>query len=142
MNEGVINGEVCNRNGCTGIIEEHETDGGCSCHIKPPCSYCTTSREYCPECGWDGREEQIESESKKKTYPAREFKAKTLPDLDRSKINYIYKSHTHFSMIKEGVFPIGTSRDDVRKVVNGTFGGRFTRFDENNGEFEFIAYTD
>jgi hypothetical protein len=50
--EGFTKGEICNRNGCDGIIE-HERDGGCSCHINPPCSYCTDDGAYCPKCGWD-----------------------------------------------------------------------------------------
>lgn len=62
--------------------------------------------------------------------------------LDKTKIDWKSKSHTHFSMIKKGCFPKGTSREEVRKQVDGTFGGRFTHWDENSCEFEFIAYTD
>ena len=59
MNDlGYFKGEVCNRNGCKGIIEEHEKEGSCTCHINPPCTYCTTPSEYCPECGWDAEDEQ------------------------------------------------------------------------------------
>ena len=39
---GYFKGEKCNRNGCNGIIDEHEKEGECTCHINPPCSYCTT----------------------------------------------------------------------------------------------------
>ena len=47
------------RDGCIGIIEEHYTDTSCTCHCgHPPCSHCVDSRAYCPECGWDGYEEQ------------------------------------------------------------------------------------
>lgn len=55
---GIHKGETCNRNGCQGIIEEGEKEGSCSCHISPPCSYCTTQTEYCPECGWSAEEDQ------------------------------------------------------------------------------------
>lgn len=54
MDLGYGSGDRCNRNGCRGIIDEHEKDGCCSCHIHPPCSYCTTDASYCDECGWDG----------------------------------------------------------------------------------------
>ena len=64
MEYGYNEGEVCNRDGCTGIIEKPKGEGSCSCHSSPPCSYCTDSRSVCPECGWDGREEQIEAENK------------------------------------------------------------------------------
>lgn len=43
-------------------------------------------------------------------------------------------------MIKEGVYPDGTTIQEVRKVVDGTFGGGFESF--RNGKFKFIAYTD
>lgn len=62
--------------------------------------------------------------------------------LQRDKIDWRHKTHTHFTMIKEGCFPKGTAMEEVRKKVEGTFGGRFTRWDENVCEFEYIAYTD
>jgi len=49
---GLYEGDVCNRNSCKGVIEEHPVEN-CSCHINPPCSACTEPREYCPECGWE-----------------------------------------------------------------------------------------
>lgn len=49
---GFVKGEVCNRDGCNGIIDEHEKEGCCSCHINPPCGYCTTDTAYCPDCNW------------------------------------------------------------------------------------------
>lgn len=55
---GYVEGEICNRNGCTGRIEAHEKEGGCTCFINPPCSYCSTPSEYCPECDWDAQEEK------------------------------------------------------------------------------------
>lgn len=55
---GSTKGEACNRGECIGIIAEHESDSGCSCHTMPPCSYCVDDRNYCPECGWEGLEDQ------------------------------------------------------------------------------------
>jgi len=60
--------------------------------------------------------------------------------LDTTKIDWIDYSHTHFSMIKRGCYPEGTDINEVRELVNGTFGGRFNYF--NDGKFEFVAYTD
>lgn len=54
---GICEDDVCGRNGCTGIIVRDDSDYSCSCHINPPCSDCVEEREYCPECGWDVREE-------------------------------------------------------------------------------------
>jgi len=55
--EGWEIGDICNREGCQGILDE---DGdkymdSCSCHINPPCSRCTTNWAVCPECGWEAR---------------------------------------------------------------------------------------
>jgi hypothetical protein len=58
--------DICNRNGCTGIIREREKEP-CYCHTgNPPCSACTEPRAYCDECGWDDKEEQIENENKRR----------------------------------------------------------------------------
>ena len=136
--EGVLKGDICNREGCQGVIDEYEGDGSCSCHINPPCSYCVESREYCPLCGW------VAAQSDSKGEPSTTSNYNTVPykerELDNTKIDWHSRGHTHFSMIKEGVYPEGTSRSDVSSVVKGTFGGRFVRF--GNGKFKYIAYTD
>ena len=152
---GYLKGETCNRNGCTGSIDEHEKDGSCSCHINPPCSYCTTPKEYCPECDWDAYDEQIEEDKKRyeanrESYEAEQRAWKAEKDLfdamydgrdqpDKLRIrNY---GHTHFSMTVKGVFPKGTeTKETILQQVKGTFGGRFVRFDDFR--FEYIAYTD
>mgnify|MGYP001176802239 FL=1 len=56
--KGFLEGDVCNRLGCSGVIEVQEKEGCCNCHINAPCSYCTTQTEYCPKCGWSAEEEQ------------------------------------------------------------------------------------
>jgi hypothetical protein len=56
---GYFKGDICNRDGCNGVIEE-EKKGTCTCHINPPCSACTEARAFCPECGWSADEEMIE----------------------------------------------------------------------------------
>jgi len=56
---GYLKGDLCNREGCIGIIDEFEKDGCCTCHTgHPPCSYCTTDASYCPVCGWNAIDEQ------------------------------------------------------------------------------------
>jgi hypothetical protein len=52
IQKGEVSGELCNRNGCVGVIEEILRDGCCSCHINPPCSYCIDAEYYCPVRGW------------------------------------------------------------------------------------------
>jgi hypothetical protein len=154
MEEGIFKGDVCNRDGCKGIIDEHEKEGGCSCHINPPCSYCTTDTSYCPVCDWSAQEELDEIEANrpepynswyeemmtKQLEREGNIRKKMRGELPITKLEYLSRGHTNSSMEKEGVYPDGMTAGQVRKEVNGTFGGRFERF--SNGVFRFIAYTD
>ena len=140
-------GQVCNRNGCCGVISDtHEPDGGCSCHINPPCGFCTTPREKCPVCEWCLVDDET-SFNGFKVGPVKSNGAWTHwrpRPLDPSKIDYRIRSHTNSSQICEGVYPeTGDELADRKAVearVKGTFGGRFNRF--GKGSFEYVAYTD
>lgn len=150
---GIEKGEKCNRDGCGGIIDEHETDTSCSCHINPPCSHCVDSREFCPVCGWEGRDEQNKPVV---TQSAQEFYNKLMDEHDKrrdsfylkfngkaniDKLEMMLEEHTHFSQIVKGVFPTGTeTKDSLLPKVIGSFGGRWRTFTENT--FEYVAYTD
>lgn len=137
---GHAEGEPCNRNGCKGVIREHPVEN-CSCHICPPCSACTEDRGYCETCGWVGKDDEPFNDHllnvDKKTGVARLW---TLRPLDKSKLDWHSKPHTNSSMIKEGVYPLAMTRDEVEAKVRGTFGGRFDYFGE--GRFKYVAYTD
>jgi hypothetical protein len=63
--KGYLKGEICNRDGCEGIIQHHQ-DGCCSCHIHPPCSYCTDDGQYCDTCDWNYSDELYELEQTKR----------------------------------------------------------------------------
>lgn len=138
---GAHEGEACRRNGCAGIIVTPPPEN-CSCHINPPCGSCTEPRSYCPVCDWHEKDDVT---AYMNGYVLKQDKEQLitsyrLRDLDNSKIDYHSKSHTNSSMIKEGVYPEGTSRKEVEDEVAGTFGGRFEYF--GNGKFKYIAYTD
>lgn len=149
-NYGYAEGEVCGRKTrmggltlnvtCSGVIALHESEG-CSCHISPPCSSCTSPRAYCPECDWAESEETIindyvvQVDRKNGTYKSWEPRP-----LDPTRIDYRTKSHTHFSQICEGCYPPEATMADVLEKVRGTFGGRFEYF--SGGKFKYIAYTD
>lgn len=62
--EGWDDGEPCGRGKCKGILKVEEPEGGCSCHINPPCASCTNVRLYCPTCDWisDPNEDPITPE--------------------------------------------------------------------------------
>lgn len=143
MNEfGHLDGETCWRNGCQGVIAEHPVEN-CSCHISPPCGACTEPREYCPECDWRARDDHGEFNDLTVKYADRAkgiFETWKPRPLDPRKIDYHIKAHTNASQICEGVYPEGTTREEVARLVRGTFGGRFVYFE--NGKFKYIAQTD
>lgn len=138
---GYEEGSTCNRNGCTGCIQMRPSEN-CSCHINPPCSSCTAPRNYCPECDWQEEDEVVAINDHAVSVDRKTgvYKSWEPRPLDSTKVDWHSKSHSSCSMVKEGVYPEGTSREEVRKLVDGTFGGRFERF--GNGQFKFIAYTD
>lgn len=137
---GYEEGVPCNRNGCKGLIDIHPSDN-CSCHINPPCSSCTSPRGFCPVCGWEeAGEERLNGFVGRVDAVTQIWKTCQPRQLDSTKIDYHVIPHTHFSQICEGVFPEGTTRDDVLARVKGTFGGRFDHF--GNGKFKYVAYTD
>ncbi len=132
-------GDTCKRQFCKGVIDLHPVED-CSCHLHPPCSACTSPRAFCPTCGWEESEDQqvngfVGSTNKKTGIQSWERRA-----LDTSRIDWHDLEHTHFSRIREGVCPEGTTAAQVLELVKGTFGGRFEHF--GNGRFKYIAYTD
>lgn len=139
-NIGHEEGEVCNRRGCQGIIAESERRD-CSCHISPPCSNCIEDRSYCPDCEWAAKDDVIINDYVVNVNKATDTYRFWEPrPLDPTKIDYRNLPHSNSSMIKEGVYPLTATREEVLKKVNGTFGGRFEYF--RDGKFKFIAYTD
>ncbi len=150
---GYAEGEVCKRDGCAGHIDSHKPDN-CSCHISPPCSACTAPRNFCPVCDWQEEDEPMPeppppTKAQQDEWAAwREAnKPRTLADLDGTKIDWIHvPCGSTCSMIKEGVFPAGVTTEELRKKIDGTFGGRFEYLippqDGRPGKFKFTAYTD
>lgn len=51
LEKGYVEGELCNRAGCTGIIGINPSEN-CACHLYAPCSSCTAPRNFCPVCDW------------------------------------------------------------------------------------------
>jgi hypothetical protein len=49
-------GDVCGRDGCTGVLETKRVRD-CYCHISPPCSACVEAPLVCEECGWGERDD-------------------------------------------------------------------------------------
>lgn len=132
-------GDRCAEPKCDGKLFFPKAEN-CSCHISPPCNSCVSVRLTCDECGWvdespDEKHIQVTPGS-----PCIVMREERPRPLDSTKIDWRSKMHSGCSMIKEGVYPEGTTAAEVRKVVDGTFGGHFESF--GNGRFKFIAYTD
>lgn len=139
---GYEEGAQCNRGDCAGYIELEKVEN-CSCHISAPCSAHENADMCCPGCGWRAADDPLCVREIERISMGVIPHVQTRPRvLDQSKIDWVAKLHTSSSMIKEGVFPVGTPPSEVEEAVRGTFGGRFERFDKENGRFKYIAYTD
>lgn len=95
---------------------------------------------HCPNCDWEAEEQTLNDYVVTVNTKSQVYEAWRPRELDPKKIDWHSKSHSSASMIKEGIYPEGTSIAEVRKAVDGTFGGRFEHF--GGGKFKFIAYTD
>ena len=133
---GWCEGDTCNREGCEGVIQMRKAEN-CSCHLNAPCSACTAPRQYCDTCDWDEEDEEIPAPE---PYKGEVWKPAPIRQLDPTRVDWRYIPHTHFTMIKEGVYPEQMTRAEVEKEVVGTFGGRFEYF--GGGKFKYVAYTD
>ena len=129
-------GDTCPEKDCTGTMYFPAPEG-CSCHINPPCHSCTSVLLTCRECGYEDEPEPCKDVPVATGLSIRGYKPKPL---DSTKIDYRVKMHSGSSQICEGVYPEGTTQAQVREVVDGTFGGKFSSF--GGGKFKFIAYTD
>ena len=136
---GLIEDEKCNRDGCVGIMQRVDTDGCCSCHINPPCSYCTDAEFICDTCEFLVEVEQLDYDTK----PQAPLKYKT-PDekykeLDKNKFNYITIAGAYYFMEYKGYCPDMT-RDEVEEKFNTCFGRKWLYFGDN--KFHLKVYTD
>lgn len=139
---GYLGGETCARDGCLGIIKQASSDSGCFCHTSnPPCSHCTTPREYCPNCDWDAKEEQDleywrkEQEQRRKALEKR--LRKTYADLDRTIFDYFISEGIENKTIYVGCYPEGYSSEIIERELKGQKGGTFIKF--RGGDFIYVA---
>jgi hypothetical protein len=136
---GYVEGDICGRNGCAGVIAEHRPDN-CYCHIDPPCGACTAPRGYCPVCDWQEKNDPLVVMEISTIYLLQGFVERRKRVLDPTKIDYRIEPHSNSSQLCIGVYPPGTTAAEVEARVKGTFGGGFKKF--GDGKFEYVAYTD
>ncbi len=139
---GLVDGDKCNRDGCTGDMVAVDDDSSCSCHICPPCNHCVDMKYYCNECGFETEEpEPLKSNSSGYVFNYGQ-EPKTIADLDNSKIDYLVIPGSYYNMIYDGVFPKGTTMADILKLFNTCFGCRWLLFDSDLQRFKLKVYTD
>lgn len=138
---GYTDGDTCNRAGCGGTIAFHPSEN-CSCHIAPPCFSCTEATAFCPACGWEEKDDPLCIREITTIHIGEPFSfvERTKRILDPTKIDYRIEMHSSALQKVIGVYPEGTTSQEVEARVKGTFGGRFNSF--KDGRFEYIAYTD
>lgn len=138
---GYSDGDTCQRDGCNGVIAFHPSEN-CSCHIAPPCFSCTSATAFCHECEWEEKDDPLVVQEISSIHFGNDFAyvERTKRVLDPTKIDYRIEMHSNASQKVIGVYPEGTTRQEVEAVVKGTFGGRFCSF--KDGQFEYVAYTD
>jgi hypothetical protein len=148
---GYEEGSDCCRNHCAGIIDTRRADN-CSCHLSAPCSACTAPRNFCPDCGWEEADDEEVYQTTINDYVVKVerstgvYKSWEPRPLDPTRIDWRWASHSNASMIKEGIYPEGTTTEELVEAIQGTFGGRFEYHsrpqDGKPGRFKYIAYTD
>ena len=62
--------------------------------------------------------------------------------LNRQHINFSIEPDSSGSFLVIGVFPQGTAKSEVRKLVQGSWGGMFERWDEAAGEFVYRGFSE
>lgn len=142
---GYCAGEICNRNGCKGIIVEGKKEGSCTCHIWAPCTYCTTQTEYCPECGWEADSAEAYHEEKKSynhTYPRPLSDWKRFNLLKDDEFGYIYTYTDSIVVRMKGKHPNMTPKEILQKLglQEDPEMPRFKFFNEK--EFELSYFKD
>ena len=107
-----LNGEL--------VWQSHHTDGCCSCHITPPCSYCTDQDLACQKCGEIAAEYEPPSivasiaKISAVTYKSGEERFKELPD---GVFGFVSYPNNGWGMaIKGKLHPEGMNRAEILKA--------------------------
>lgn len=141
MENGLIQDDVCNRDGCTGLMQEQDNDACCSCHICPPCSHCTDMIFECDDCG----AETDLAEPAKSSFTPRPVKYKTtaerFTELADNEFNYVTIPGAYYWMEYKGKYPSEMPASDILSKFNTCFGYMWKKM-PSNGTFHLKVYTD
>lgn len=115
-------------------------DSTCSCHLSPPCSYCTDQELVCFDCG-EVIEEYREPILSKNSEVWQPNIFKPTPCGNGIITDYTCNSQSGSSMIFIGTYTGEVTNEDLLKFFgDGTFGHRFGFC--NRGHFYFTKITD
>ena len=139
-------GDKCKIEGCVGIIEVKDRDVCCSCHINPPCSYCTDISYMCGECGEEPEDAFKESikEQKNNGWAFENLiksDSERFNELEGSKISWIdiTPNDNYYFSVKRGKYPEGTTAKQILENFSLCFG--YSYLNMGNGEFTIKYYT-
>jgi len=139
---GQCDGDVCNRNGCKGVMREQETDTCCSCHINPPCSHCTNAIFECEECGEETEVPGMDcSPSQPMVFPEYKTNQERFNELEDGKFDYVTIPGKYYWMEYWGKMSREMTGADVVSKFNTCFGYRWIKH-PSNGVFHIKVYTD
>lgn len=141
---GLVESDVCNRDGCKGVMQEQDTDTCCSCHISPPCSHCTDAIFECVECG-----EETENPNYTSGWEGVETLAPVVykstqerfDELEDGKFDYVTIAGQYYWMEYWGKTPEGMTADELIKNFNVCFGFQWIKRLKDQ-VFHIKVYTD
>ena len=144
MEKGLIEGEICNRDNCNGVMKMIEDGSCCSCHINPPCSHCVDAIFACSDCGHE-TEPPAKSITniKPKTKPWMRSKTtqEVFDGLSGEKFDYVTIAGKYYWMEYKGKYPPGMTSKEVLESFNTCFGYKWIARPAN-GQFHLKVYTD
>lgn len=141
---GLIEGDICNREGCNGVMSLQETDTQCSCHINPPCSHCVDATYSCNVCEFETEKPEIDEPSSNKPIPDiyRRLPDSVLFDrLPDNEFGYITIAGEYYWMEYKGKYPQGMPAKDIVAKFNTCFGYKWLKIPKD-GTFHIKVYTD
>jgi hypothetical protein len=142
---GLIEGEVCDRGGCLGKMVIVDSDGGCSCHISPPCAYCVDAEFECDTCETLAEKPETTTKGYDRSpwlLTERKSDHERFAELSGEKIEWIdiTPANNYYFRVKRGKYPAGTTVGQIKDCFNLCFGYSYLNMYE--GVFKIKYYTD
>lgn len=139
---GLVEGDVCNREGCKGVMREQETDTCCSCHINAPCSHCVDAIYECFECGEETDPPETGwVDTKPIVIPKRRTNLEIFNNLKDDEFGYVTIAGKYYWMEYWGKAPATMTGEGILRKFNVCFGYQWIKRPKN-GVFHIKVYTD